>query len=48
MAEYFPVNRKVFNWPPEPIRFVGEMAILGTFVPRTNGSSAKASGQQKS
>ncbi len=25
----FPVNRKVFNWPPEPIRFVGEKAILG-------------------
>lgn len=28
-TECFPVNRKVFNWPPEPIRFVGEMAILG-------------------
>jgi glycine/D-amino acid oxidase-like deaminating enzyme len=27
-TECFPVNRKVFNWPPEPIRFVGEMAIL--------------------
>jgi len=28
-TECFPVNRKVFKWPPEPIRFVGEMAILG-------------------
>lgn len=28
-TECFPVNRKVFNWPPEPIRFIGEMAILG-------------------
>jgi glycine/D-amino acid oxidase-like deaminating enzyme len=28
-TECFPVNRKVFNWPPEPIRFAGEMAILG-------------------
>jgi glycine/D-amino acid oxidase-like deaminating enzyme len=27
-TECFPVNRKVFKWPPEPIRFVGEMAIL--------------------
>ena len=27
-TECFPVNRKVFNWPPEPIRFAGEMAIL--------------------
>lgn len=28
-TECFPVNRKVFKWPPEPIRFVGEQAILG-------------------
>jgi glycine/D-amino acid oxidase-like deaminating enzyme len=28
-TECFPVNRKVFNWPPEPIRFVGEKALLG-------------------
>ena len=28
-TECFPVNRKVFNWPPEPIRFVSEKAILG-------------------
>jgi glycine/D-amino acid oxidase-like deaminating enzyme len=27
-TECFPVNRKVFKWPPEPIRFVSEMAIL--------------------
>ncbi len=27
-TECFPVNRKVFKWPPEPIRFVGELAIL--------------------
>ena len=28
-TECFPVNRQVFKWPPEPIRFVGEKAILG-------------------
>jgi len=28
-TECFPVNRKVFKWPPEPVRFVGEQAILG-------------------
>ena len=28
-TECFPVNRKVFKWPPEPIRFVSEKAILG-------------------
>ena len=27
-TECFPVNRKVFKWPPEPIRFVSEKAIL--------------------
>jgi len=28
-TECFPVNRKVFKWPPEPIRFVGEKVLLG-------------------
>jgi glycine/D-amino acid oxidase-like deaminating enzyme len=27
-TECFPVNRRVFKWPPEPVRFASEMAIL--------------------